>query len=221
MTLGQICCQHARVSPLPSARAVSMGWLRDHQSAPGQRALASPRHRVSAHPLVRLEPTAAPTSLHTVSASAMGGCRGQSSHFHRPGWESRAPFSGTTGALSTHLGTTTRSQCPASYGWSGDDQTVRHPARRCHFTRPGDSLNLASISFLLGRADFSERSLFASFLGSVTFRTSSTFSTLPLPVSLASSTCHAQASLTFARRLKDTFLNNLVAHPVGSAGLAC
>ncbi len=41
-----VCSQHSQLSPLFSARAVSMEWERDRQTAPGQRAAASAHRRV-------------------------------------------------------------------------------------------------------------------------------------------------------------------------------
>jgi hypothetical protein len=75
--------------------------------------------------------------------------RGRASHLHQPGCQACAPFPCPTCTLSTLVGRTTGSQCAPHSGWSGDDQTVRHPSRLCRLARFGDGfdgLNLASIA---------------------------------------------------------------------------
>src|SRR5947209_2147423 len=66
--------------------------------------------------------------------------RGRTSHLCQPHRQIGAPFACPTCPLSAFVGRATGSQCASPHGWTGDDQTVRHPRRLCPLARFGDGL---------------------------------------------------------------------------------
>jgi hypothetical protein len=99
----RLCGQHPQLSPLPSTGTVSMAGQRCHQASSGQCAPASPRRRVCAPALERLESAAPSTGVHTSAPSATCGGAGRAGPLCQPRSRAPVPVPCTARACSSRL----------------------------------------------------------------------------------------------------------------------
>src|SRR5258708_4412255 len=101
-----------------------MEWQRDRQTAPGECVVASPRRRVCASALARLEPTTAPTGVHAIASPPARGSASGAGSLSWPGSCACAPVPCTTRALSSRLSRAARAQRPSPNIESGCHLTL-------------------------------------------------------------------------------------------------
>ncbi len=91
----------------------------------------------------RLEPERAPARLYAARATPTH--RGEPATLHRSfAMQSGGdPFPRATCPRSPLVGRAAGSQCACSNGWSGHDQTVRHPRNLCRLARFGNGVTLS------------------------------------------------------------------------------